>query len=203
MHSRSLWRLLRWKFKQQFRTYTPVSDQLFIGEVSPVGFTVERLVGSYFKAYRWKEMSDVELDMRRRILYFHTQKNRTFLVPEANHQGWYKLLRGIPIGFASFHYDARESFFGQLSACRICGAKAVEKTRCLGCDILQYSGAPEGRPLYEKGKQLVHYADRLGPGIGNLPLPPPEGFDPAADFQLLVTEVEVYQYQAENSPMGA
>ncbi|MEL6535718.1 MAG: hypothetical protein AAFQ98_09920 [Bacteroidota bacterium] len=174
------------------------SSQLFIGEVSKEGFTVERLVGNYARQYHWKALTDVVIDIPKLTLTFHTSRDRSFVVPRANHVGWYKLLHGIPEGYPGFDYRAVKSHLAQMTSCKVCGAMAVFDKVCRACDVKEYQGSYDANSYYKR-KQLEYFAQHGGLAYIDLSVNPLDGFAKCPDYQVLVTEEEVLVFRSQEN----
>jgi len=197
MLRRVIFRLRRYRSKKNEQL--AASSQLFIGEVSSEGFTIERLVGNYARQYRWNDLTDVMIDIPKLTLTFFTFKDRSFVVPKANHEGWYKLLHAIPEGYPSFDIKAIHNHLSQMTACKVCGGMAVYERVCRACETPVFSGDRQKARLYYTQKQLEYFAQHAGLAYIDLFADPLDGFSKSPDFEILVTEEEVHAFRAQEN----
>ena len=185
-------KLLTWWHKRAIYD-AHVSHKLLIAEVSHTGFMVEQLVGNRTRVYRWKTIHDLSVDLRRRLITITTNQEQQFLIPQANHVGWYYLLSHIPKGYPGFDYAGVAEFFKGLGPCYVCGGKAMENDVCLACNAVR---PPElmDRGMYLHAQQLRYFSEQAGLALLNLYGPPPDGFEQVPDYKVLVTEEEVLNF---------
>jgi len=188
-----LWR--RYRTKKQYQL--AASSRLFIGEVSQEGFTIERLVGNYARQYRWKDLTDVIIDIPKLTLTFFTYRDRSFVVPRANHEGWYKLLHAVPEGYPSFDAQAVKNHLAQMAPCRVCGGIAVFDKVCRACETSVFTGKPEDAKAYYKRKQMEYFSQQGGLAYIDMHIDPLDGFVKSPEFEVLVSEEEVYAFRGD------
>jgi len=115
-------------------SYLKSKKQTIIDSADNKSFTISN--GMKKTQYYWNEIQDIKFDKEPFRLTIFAKRKLTF---DEKTQNRYLLLKHIPLGFSSFDYTYRDSFFVNLKPCIVCGTIALQDDECLLCGCVSWS----------------------------------------------------------------
>lgn len=161
------------------------------------GFIVQELFGP--KTYKWSDFKRIEFRKELKEIELRGKKK---VVLDDYMNGYYLVLKKIPLELVGSYSLKIQTFFDSLSTCEICGLVAVEEDACLSCFYDVWS---EELKEYYTDKETYIKEGQLDVFSIEEPNQPFHNFETSVvgldldpNWKPRITKEEVLKYSAEN-----